>query len=411
MRKLTWKRVLLLIATQALRASLRERMSGNSTTNTTNTPPAMATIVASATFNTLVMLLTIIGNILVCFSVYYFPRLRRPTNYLIVSLAISDLLVGSLSLPFRIAQTVNGEKFPDSLGPAGCQYWIWIDMLCCGASILNLVSISVDRLLAVKWPLTYHENMTSKRAFLVIVCVWAYALLVASLSFVKWGGNETIVIGPQCSIKTRVYITIVAFAAFFVPLAVLVFNYVLVLKIAIGHARQVQKDKDAIAVNFISERDTNEETSGIANSPTSSTKAISIGKRSCDPLTDSNKPRRSSGLQIMKQLKATKTLAIVVGVFILSWFPFFVIFLTFQYCTDCFSATKIPLQLKTAIVVTFVYVLPVSNSAANPIIYTCFNKEFRTAFVRILYKITRKSEAKLLAKSNGFMDTTYSYCP
>lgn len=371
----------------------------------------MATIVASATFNTLVMLLTIIGNILVCFSVYYFPRLRRPTNYLIVSLAISDLLVGSLSLPFRIAQTVNGEKFPDSLGPAGCQYWIWIDMLCCGASILNLVSISVDRLLAVKWPLTYHENMTSKRALLVIVCVWAYALLVASLSFVKWGGNETIVIGPQCSIKTRVYITIVAFAAFFVPLAVLVFNYVLVLKIAIGHARQVQKDKDAIAVNFISERDTNEETSGIANSPTSSTKAISIGKRSCDPLTDSNKPRRSSGLQIMKQLKATKTLAIVVGVFILSWFPFFVIFLTFQYCTGCFSATKIPLQLKTAIVVTFVYVLPVSNSAANPIIYTCFNKEFRTAFVRILYKITRKSEAKLLAKSNGFMDTTYSYCP
>ena len=109
----------------------------------------MATIVASATFNTLVMLLTIIGNILVCFSVYYFPRLRRPTNYLIVSLAISDLLVGSLSLPFRIAQTVNGEKFPDSLGPAGCQYWIWIDMLCC---LEDLRAIAVKILPATSSP-------------------------------------------------------------------------------------------------------------------------------------------------------------------------------------------------------------------------------------------------------------------
>ena len=386
-------------------------MSGNSA-NITVTPPKSAQIIASATFNTIVMLLTIVGNILVCFSVYYFPRLRRPTNYLIVSLAVSDLLVGTLSLPFRIAQTVNGERFPTGLGTAGCQYWIWIDMLCCGASILNLVGISFDRLLAVKWPLSYHENMTTKRAFLVIVFVWVYALLVASLSFVKWGGLETIVVdseNPQCSIKTKVYITIVAFAAFFVPLAVLVFNYVLVLKIAIGHARQVQKDKDAIAVNFRSERDAlNEETSGIASSPTSSVRAISIGKRSCDRLTDSHKPRRSSGLQIMKQLKATKTLAIVVGVFILSWFPFFAIFLTFQYCKDCFAEENISPQLKTAIVIIFVYVLPVSNSAANPIIYTCFNKEFRTAFVRVFYKISGKSDAKYLAKANGHLDTTYS---
>ena len=120
--------------------------------------------IASATFVTIVLVLTIVGNSLVCFSVYYFPRLRRPTNFLIVSLAVSDLLVGSLSLPFRIAQTVNHDKWPASLGRAGCQYWIWIDMLCCGASILNLTGISFDRLLAVKWPLTYRENMTSKRA-------------------------------------------------------------------------------------------------------------------------------------------------------------------------------------------------------------------------------------------------------
>lgn len=384
---------------------------GNSTTPAPPVPRSVseASIIASATFVAIVMVLTIVGNSLVCFSVYYFPRLRRPTNFLIVSLAVADLLVGSLSLPFRLAQTVNHEMWPVSLGPAGCQYWIWIDMLCCGASILNLTGISFDRLLAVKWPLTYRENMTTKRASLVILFVWLYALIFASLSFVKWGGKETIISVPQCSIQAKIYITILACAAFFFPLAVLIFNYVVVLKIAISHARQVQKDRDAIAVNFLPEYDNaNEETSGIASSPGSTPRAISIDKRSSEPLTE-QRPRKSSGLQIMKQLKATKTLAIVVGVFILSWFPFFVIFLTFQYCKDCFSTDRIPQQVKTSLVIVFINVLPVSNSAANPIIYTCFNKEFRTAFMRVLYKISRKSDASFLSKSNGYMETTSTY--
>ncbi|XP_068722753.1 probable G-protein coupled receptor No18 isoform X1 [Montipora capricornis] len=374
-------------------------MSGNGT----NTTSAKAGHIASATFNTIIMVLTIVGNILVCFSVYYYPRLRRPTNYLIVSLAISDLLVGLMSLPFRIWQTVNGEIWPSELGTAGCQFWIWIDMVCCGASILNLLGISFDRLIAVKWPLTYRENMTGRRAFMMIAFVWLYSLIFASLSFVKWGGKETIKTWKQCSIQAKVYITIVSIAAFFFPLVILVINYAMVLKIAIGHALRVQKDKDAIAMTFLQEGD-NEETSGNASSPTSSTtRRISLGKRSCDPLTDSHKLRKPSGLQIMRQLKATKTLAIVVGVFIVSWFPFFVIFLVFQYCSNCYKMAE---ELKSTLIIVFVNVLPVSNSAANPIIYTCFNKEFRTAFLRVLYRITRRSHSKSKAHANGGTETT-----
>ena len=364
-------------------------MSGNSTVSV---EPQFASIVASATFNTLILLLTLVGNSLVCFSVYYFPRLRKPTNYLIVSLAVSDLLVGAFSLPFRIAQTVNGERFPESLGYAGCRFWIWIDVLCCGASIFNLVSISIERLMAVKWPLRHRTKMTSKRAFLMILLVWISALLVAFLSFVKWSGREIVVIMPQCSVASRAYVTIVAFAAFFVPVAVLLFNYARILKIAIGRARQVQKDKDAKAVSFTSKRGTNKaDTTG---TPATPSKDISIGINRCvDPLADSHRPTKSTRLQSMRQLKATTTIAIVLGVFIFSWFPFFVIYLTSNYCPYCFWPTNIPIQLKEAIVVTFVYVLPVSNSAVNPIIYTCFNETFRSAFVQIFKKITRKSDA------------------
>ena len=272
-------------------------------------------------------------------------------------------------------------------------------MLCCGASILNLVSISIERLMAVKWPFRHRTKMTYKRAFLMIL-VQIYALLFATLSFVKWRGTETVLVAPQCSLISRTSVIIVALAGFFVPLAVLLYNYACILKIAIGRARQVQKDRDTNAVSLTSERGTNKaDTTG---APATRSKDISIAiNRRDDPLSDSHKPTKSISLQTMKQLKATKTIAIVLGVFILSWFPFFVIFLTSNYCTDCFSPTHFTTQLRTAIEVTFVHAFSLSNSAVNPIIYTCFNEKFRSAFVQIFKKITRNSDAvQILAESN-----------
>lgn len=382
-----------------LAVGLFNMMVFNNSSNTTSTfiqrGPLDASAIATVSFLVLVMLLTILGNSLVCFCVLYYRRLRSPTNYLIVSLAVSDFLVGILSLPFRLAQTLNHQTWPANLGREGCQFWIWIDMLCCGASIVNLAGISVDRLLAIKRPLRYREVMTSKKALVIIAFVWVYAFFGASLSFVEWGGIDSIAYAPQCGIIARTYITIISFAAFFCPLSIVVVCYGLVLHVAIRHALELQREKESIAVNFSMEPNGNQEIvdDGVSdtNSPYLHLKhGERTGSKQHNGYPGRSRKSTASTFNIMKQLKATKTLAIVVGVFIISWFPFFVIFLTFQYCgNECFDG-RLSRQAKMSLLNVFVLVLPVFNSAANPIIYSCFNREFRTAFLKTFYRLVGK---------------------
>lgn len=75
-----------------------------------------------------------------------------------------------------------------------------------------------------------------------------------------------------------------------------------------------------------------------------------------------------------RETKATKTLAIIVGAFIVCWLPFFTIYLVGAFCTNCISET----------VFAVFFWLGYCNSALNPCIYALFSRDFRFAFKRLL---------------------------
>lgn len=87
---------------------------------------------------TIIILLTIVGNILVILSVFTYKPLRIVQNFFIVSLAVADLTVAVLVLPLNVANMMIGRW---EFGIHLCKMWLTSDVLCCTSSILNLCAI------------------------------------------------------------------------------------------------------------------------------------------------------------------------------------------------------------------------------------------------------------------------------
>lgn len=107
----------------------------------------------------IVALVAVIGNAMVIIVFRRERRLRRRTNYYIVSLAFADFLVGLLGIPFAILASVG---LPTNL-PA-CLFTISLLLVLCTISIFCLVAVSVDRYWAILHPMAYSRNVRTRTA-------------------------------------------------------------------------------------------------------------------------------------------------------------------------------------------------------------------------------------------------------
>ena len=107
----------------------------------------------------IVAIIAIVGNAMVICVFQRERRLRRRTNYYIVSLALADLLVGLLGVPFAIMASVG---LPTNL--YACLFTVSLLVVLCTISIFCLVAVSVDRYWAILYPLAYSRNVRTKTA-------------------------------------------------------------------------------------------------------------------------------------------------------------------------------------------------------------------------------------------------------
>ncbi|EPQ18176.1 5-hydroxytryptamine receptor 6 [Myotis brandtii] len=244
-----------------------------------------------------VIALTAAANSLLIALICTQPALRNTSNFFLVSLFTSDLMVGLVVMPPAMLNALYGRWV---LARGLCLLWAAFDVMCCSASILNLCLISLDRYLLIFLP---------------------FVLVASGLTF-------------------------------FLPSGAICFTYCRILLAARKQALQVASLPTGMAGQAL-------ETSQVPRTPR--------------PGTESADSRRLATKHSRKALKASLTLGILLGMFFVTWLPFFVANIAQAVC-DCVSPGLFD-------VLTW---LGYCNSTMNPIIYPLFMRDFKRALGRLL---------------------------
>ncbi|XP_022614189.1 D(1) dopamine receptor-like [Seriola dumerili] len=309
----------------------------------------------------LLIIWTLLGNFTVCAAVYRYRHLRaKVTNIFIVSLALSDLLVAVLVMPWKAVAEVAG------FWPFGgfCKTWLACDIMCSTASILNLCVISVDRYWAISSPFRYERSMNKKVASVMIGVTWTVSVVISFVPVqLNWhraeigepGGEDLALHGESIdgscdSSLSRTYAISSSLISFYIPVAIMIVTYTRIYRIAQMQIRMI-----------------------------SSLERAAEHAQSCR-----SNSHRELKVSIRKETKVLKTLSIIMGVFVCCWLPFFILNCALPFCPGpgVPGAQRGPHCVSEKTFDVFVWI-GWSNSSLNPVIYA-FNADFRDAFLRLL---------------------------
>ncbi|KAJ9575273.1 hypothetical protein L9F63_017814 [Diploptera punctata] len=432
--------------------------------------PEWEAIITAITL-TSIILLTVVGNILVILSVFTHKPLRIVQNFFIVSLAVADLTVAILVLPFSVAVQILGRW---EFGIHVCKMWLTCDVLCCTASILNLCAIALDRYWAITDPINYAQKRTLKRVLVMIGGVWLLSGIISSPPLVGWNDwPEVFHNDTPCQLTSQQgYVVYSSLGSFYIPLLIMTIVYVEifmatrkrlrerarasklnVVKINQPQNKEMAHDQDSVS----SETNHNEHphllegnsksrekkkkskkkrkkiegdgslkdkylqkpsivaedsvTDNLGDGGSGSHGATSLNHCEDHQTTETPKSRNASQkdhgppsaisgsitvptagtkkqvpmyqfieekqrISLSKERRAARTLGIIMGVFVVCWLPFFLMYVIVPFCDSCCPSDKL---------IHFITWLGYINSALNPIIYTIFNMDFRRAFKKLLH--------------------------
>lgn len=293
---------------------------------------------------------TVIGNILVVLSVFTYRPLRGVQNFFIVSLAVADLAVAGLVMPFNVANFILGYWV---FGSIFCDMWLTFDILTCTASILNLCAIALDRYYAIHDPINYAQKRTLKRVLITISIVWVASSIISVPPILGWNNKSGSLLDEKTGVcqltDEKGFVIYSASGSFFIPLLIMTFVY---CKIFIATRRRLrERAKAASAAKFAaatgkgstgvknttqeassteSPEDTQETLNSTPQPHRSKTKLLSNSNQ--NNIQQSN---QSSAVQVhqfleekqkislSRERRAARTLGIIMGVFVLCWLPFF----------------------------------------------------------------------------------------
>ena len=187
----------------------------------------------------ILIFLSILGNLLVISSAIFNKNLRKNTHFLILNLAVSDLLISSFSLTLRLLRLISSERllfFPHLSSEVFCRYTICLTMSLFAATNFNLLLMTIDRYFAINHALYYKLVVKRRHIYLLISASWVIALTVGMLPAIAKGvrseesAAEKDSTCTYASVTNQSYTIFIIVFTFFLPLFIMITLYMKIVK-------------------------------------------------------------------------------------------------------------------------------------------------------------------------------------
>ncbi|XP_046353477.1 gastrin/cholecystokinin type B receptor-like [Haliotis rufescens] len=308
------------------------------------TPLAHDLVVTFMVLYILIIVLALLGNLVVIVVIFLTKMMRSVTDLFVVSLAVSDLLISVLNMPFQLLSIVTNEW---TMGLFMCKFHSYIQGVTIVSNILTLLAIAIDRYLVICHTEVSRKFHTKKVGWIVLFVVWFVSLIVVCPQIIVQrlamrlkidSANQIIGVGflcvefyPHPDRDSKIYTFTIYSCMYLLPVCVMAFTYG-----AIAHRLWVRH-----------------------------------------PIGDMLENPRNHAKNIQQKKKLTQMLMLLVVAFTVLWFPFF---------TASLYRELVKTGSKFRIGMAILQLIGYSNCCVNPIIYTFLNKKFQREFKRIFTK-------------------------
>lgn len=301
-------------------------------TNTSAPVPATSlpqSNIIQATYLICVIVVALLGNLSIVTIILRKQLLDNVTNYFILNLAISDFLNAALKMTTSVAGLFDRHWYPSN---DVCYFTTPCGVLFGAASVLSLSSVAVTRYLVISWPFTYATKVTSSLACTVLAGVWCVSI---GLSFPPITWRPATIICRSGAVSSAyyeselIYLIALWLVIIVLPSAVMFTSYFRIYRVASAQLARIAR-------------------------------TVAHGQRQTT--------------RWKRELRVATVLASIGSIFILCWFPFFVMQTLHKFASHKTNPTYFKIFL------CWMY----TNSALNPILLVLFNNEIKVAMRRLL---------------------------
>ncbi|XP_066915390.1 D(1A) dopamine receptor-like [Clytia hemisphaerica] len=313
-------------------------------------------------------------NILTLLVIASSPTLRKRHSSLpTMSFLVASALQGLIPAPLYVYRKLAA---PDNYPGWACDLYRFPYLFCGHIMQMSILLVSLDRMIAIKFPFRYESKSVRKTMILAILVLWIVTLAVDIVPFL----NGIRDVKEDCLFNpTRFWgLSVIVFYNM-LPFVMVLVNYSIIWCVAVKFASDDRQRQDSI-------RESNrcsEETAFVKHK-------TSYGAMKA------NVTKTLSNLRFYLEIKATKTSLILICVYLICWGPLSAFYILDHFCNGCYSEGNKNKNIRAVI-----KLINFSSSLLVPLFYCWWNNDYRTTAGNFLKRFCLLSTGNKKVRKNG----------